>query len=200
MIKETSQMDLKSWWWQSTPSPISSAECERGFTQINMMCTSTRACLHTSTISGLHWTLLAHPWPNSTQYPMRGHGLLNDTYVSQTPGAKHEIGRWRRRRKWPCCGRVWKTKVGSFLYKRMYCLRASYYHIGRRPIYYNMCSTFILCEVYSDIKSNDCDMFVLLLHFCLEKLGEYVCKCIWRVFCSDALQMLLYIDVLKIRL
>ena len=65
---------------------ISSAECERGFSQMNLICTATRASLHVSTISSLLLLNLVgppqnkfNPVPYVRSWIAKGHRCATDT-------------------------------------------------------------------------------------------------------------------------
>lgn len=66
--------------------PISSAECERGFSQMNLICTPTRASLYTSTISHLLFLDLVgppltkfNPVPYVRSWVAKGHRTATDS-------------------------------------------------------------------------------------------------------------------------
>ncbi|KAL1249596.1 hypothetical protein QQF64_020601 [Cirrhinus molitorella] len=68
-----------------TTVPISSAECERGFSQMNLICSANRASLHTSTISSLLFLCLVgpplsqfNPIPYVRSWISKGHRTAKD--------------------------------------------------------------------------------------------------------------------------
>lgn len=107
MVMETFQMDWRSHWWWSAPFPSPVQNVSRDFLKWTWFAPQPSPLCTPPPYQGyFFWTLFVHPWPNSTQSPMWVHGLLNNTDMAQTQGAKHEIGRRRRTREWLSCRRV----------------------------------------------------------------------------------------------
>jgi hypothetical protein len=85
--------------------PISSSECERGFSQMNLILTSTRASLSTTTVSVLLFVRvvgspLRHfsPIKYVESWILRGRHSAVDTAVRREPGT------WSTTKTWSKCG------------------------------------------------------------------------------------------------
>ena len=76
---------------------ISSAECKRGFSQMNLICTSTRASLHVSTVSSLLFLNLVgpplkkfNPVPYARSWITHGHRSATNTQSKARKDDKNE--------------------------------------------------------------------------------------------------------------
>ncbi|XP_069485015.1 E3 SUMO-protein ligase KIAA1586-like [Ambystoma mexicanum] len=90
---------------------ISTAECEQGFSQMNLVCTSTRASLHTDTISSLLLINLVgpplkkfNPIPYVNSWIAKGRRAADDPRSKERKEgmARHQLGFETYNRPW-CC-------------------------------------------------------------------------------------------------